>query len=183
MNVHRNFGAMATEEESATGPSEPAPCAGADSGAGIEVEAKQKELRKPDVAEKVEDPQGQDSGKTEGETQEGAVTAVAAPKAHAEGGLGLEELRPPTGEPKAMAPGDTLKEATSQTTTGTAPGGANGAPTPPNASVGAPPRPPGVPVGTRLGKVLARAKSKVKMGIQRARDKEKLQKDCGGLCF
>ena len=131
----------------------PEPCAaGADSGAG-EVEAK--EEVKSELVEKLEEcaesrknaspsdespknaltgAESEESSKALGESQKNASGAEESSKAlpKAEGGLGLEELRPPIGEPKAISPGETLQPA---------------------APAAAMPRPAGVPVGTKgMGK-------------------------------
>lgn len=133
---------------------EEAPQAGADSGAGSVIELKEDlKSTSPETAEvEVETNSGKGTGSTkESETSETSEGAVApAPKSHAEGGLGLEDMPRPIGPPKAMSPGDTLKEPQ-----------ASVAPAPPAtpATPAANRRPAGVPVGTKgTGKSAAKGK-------------------------
>lgn len=132
-----------------------APQAGADSGAGsevIEVKEDVKVIDTPETAEvEVETTSGKGTGGTkESETSETSEGAVApAPKSHAEGGLGLDDMPRPIGQPKAMSPGDTLKEPQVQVAPAPA------APATPAANR----RPAGVPVGTKgMGKSAAKGK-------------------------
>ena len=119
--------------------------AGADSGAGVEV-AENKEEKPQEIAEKVDESQsGKDlAGPPEQKEEiEGVppVVPTPGPKAHAQGGLGLQDDMPqPQGPPKALAPS-----------------GASEAASKPVAS--APSRPAGVPVGTKgMGKGGAKGK-------------------------
>lgn len=130
------------------------PQAGADSGAGSElIEAKEDVKSTPETTEVEVDTNSVNSGKgtgstKESETSETAEGAVAPPKSHAEGGLGLDDMPRPTGQPKAMSPGDTLKDPQVQV-----------APPPATPATPANRRPAGVPVGTKgMGKSAAKGK-------------------------
>mmetsp|Transcript_26590 Transcript_26590/g.63403 ORF Transcript_26590/g.63403 Transcript_26590/m.63403 type:complete len:304 (-) Transcript_26590:23-934(-) len=94
---------------------------GADSGAG-QVSEEVKEI-KEEKEEKTSEPEAQppsasedqpesaaSKGKGEG-TREAAEPGVS--KAHPEGGLGMDEMPQPTSAPRAIAPGDSLKQEAS----------------------------------------------------------------------